>query len=749
MDTVAEHGGLSCEVGPWGGHTLQGPAEVPPSSDGSHQPSCSLVDLLRQLDTAALDRMFQGYRLRDQLHNVRAACRGLRDIVDRHVLSAAVRLYPEDLWSFAVPSPLARFTRCRDLSIRMIYRGDESGSIPDTGLTLMCGTLRSLTLAMGFQPSGVAEQRFAYRLLAATLPQLEELSLPFMPYVVGVDAWAGKRLRALTVGADFTEAEECGYLSAAQVRSIARLTQLQTLQLKCCMGMTAEGEESDDATEEEAADDEAGQPAAELLSALWDADDEATLAALSRTRSSAQLLRNLRLLLAVLPPGLKTLCVNDFLLTDRGPDGQAQLEISFSDAGQITSVIWFGRFDDDVEMTIPRTPPELNFLAAVLLPVLAARRQERLCLLDLGCLEAECRELLEEYWGRLERPLVRLLQACDRVRVDVLELKLDTSRGGVHGGTAADVAALGRLLHVLGPPAEIIVNLHGPQCSLLEQELCLYPDTGGHTRAGYERASWRCPPTAPSSTPASTTTASLATGLAARGLAAATIADVLGEVGERMWQTAGPPSDRWGTDTVMLRGPLVSVLASEDDNSALLAWLQHVERRSGGVTQPPASAGGAAVAAAAAAAVVQPGAPSSGAGSNSVAICLVAASASWALVRCRSPAGAAQLAAAAAARAPGGLLQAAVLGCSRCEWEKEFQEVIQELWDSAAGAGGSQGAATDTSSAVPAVSDPQQQQGGEQLSAGVDMAERLQQLVHFWVSVGRAVYDEHVHWKYR
>ncbi|KAG2430796.1 hypothetical protein HXX76_009772 [Chlamydomonas incerta] len=505
-------------------------------------------------------------------------------------------------WRPGQVSPLARTRRCRGLTVHLWNFGDAHNSLlaalllsgvdaavaasiqklavsSDCGLLTLCAcastlggrlpNVRALLLAPGgdWQQAHATIPRLAYSALRAALPQLDTLALLSTPGLRGLEAFAGSGLTSVESpirGAD----HGYGLLRRRCVRSLAQLTQLRHLEL--CLGRL----QADPAAwqEDDGGDDGGGggggggdapPPAA-------DEDDAATLAGLAPCYRE-QLL-SLRLLLCTAPAALETLKIRVLQMQDLQVDGLHGWGGIRGLTFRFTPTAAAGRSAvAAVEVEEVEGAASLNFLAAALLPRLAATGQRRLPLLRLGCVKDDPRGFERMLSPPLVRPFLRLEAVCDRLELWTLELLYDPETAGP-APVADAVAAVRAVVQLCGWPSQQL-------CTAGEHPWALRLSRPG-AGAGAANGGGGAATSSSSSAAASSPALSLAT-VPAEQLLRATA--------ERLWAAAtevgaaGSEDVQAGHDDpehrllLLMQGPLVKQLASGGGGHAgLRAWLANV-----------------------------------------------------------------------------------------------------------------------------------------------------------------------------
>ncbi|KAG2436213.1 hypothetical protein HXX76_006525 [Chlamydomonas incerta] len=408
--------------------------------------------------------------------------------------------------------------------------------------------------------------RLAYTALRAALPKLESLRLPCTPGLLGLEAFAGSGLTSVQ-SSDGCGEHANGVLERGHVRGLAKLTQLRHLRLCLCK---SEADHHDwQAGGGAGVDDgDAPPPAA-------DEDDAATLAGLAPCYRE-QLL-SLRLLLCTAPAALETLEILKFEMQG-GPQGGPQ-------GGRLSSELVF-RFTPTaaagrsavaaVEVHEVEGAASLNYLAAAVLPRLAATGQRRLPLLRLGHIKVYPRGLAQML-SQPQRPFVRLAAMCDRLELGTLTL-LGAPASASPPPVADALAAVRDVVQLFGwPSQQLCVWLH-PWAFRLSMRGAWdgAADGGGGSSASGGVAAAPASASASASSPAlslaTVTAEQLLRATAARLCMAAT---EVGAAGSDDLQTGRDEYQRWVL--LLLQGPLVKQLACGRSGHAMLrAWLTDV-----------------------------------------------------------------------------------------------------------------------------------------------------------------------------
>ncbi|PNW73211.1 hypothetical protein CHLRE_14g623250v5 [Chlamydomonas reinhardtii] len=398
--------------------------------------SLSLIDILRQLDHHAQHQFFAGSPVLPSAREfcgARLACHALRDIVDlSNLVNVRLRL-PCNIVAAGLrheqQSLLARFQSCRSLTIVYSEEDDVLGSCAaeqpqptpeqvaplcvSTGVGVRELRLESHTMGLADLVACVAALRLpnvrvlelrtsrqenndglrdssshtALSALRAALPLLEELRLPYTSYLLGLGAaFSGSSLTSVGVSMP-------GLLSRPQVRGLLQLQQLRNLEVLASPGEHVGGSGEIGAQAPTSVDGGGGG------GVPGDADDAATLAGLHV--GQAEQLWALRLLLTSAPPGLQRVKVSS------GFAPTAEVAI-WLEAGQVQSI----EADSGYVQT-------LNYLAAALLPRLAASGQRRVPSIKLGSLLGNATTLVS--YLQPQRPLARLLRLCDSVELEEVD----------------------------------------------------------------------------------------------------------------------------------------------------------------------------------------------------------------------------------------------------------------------------------------------------------------------------------------
>eukprot|EP00198_Chlamydomonas_reinhardtii_P005229 XP_001694565.1 predicted protein [Chlamydomonas reinhardtii] len=396
---------------------------------------------------------YLGCSIGGSLGGGRAACRMLRDVIDSHIDCVALRVWPRRLtdWRPGHASPLARFARCTTLHVNLRsspalpHHMDDEVELEDdvhpalmpwppllatmcmygvganvaSGVTslhlfadlwglpslvscaaVLSGRLthiRELALLCWHRTSGdVGNPRAAYAALAAALPRLTTLLLPFNSWLPGCGALDGSGLTHLKVE------PQCGPLLLEDARALTQIRQLTHIELGA-HHWQQQGSQT--------------QPGSPRRLSAWTREqgfprDEADAATLSRLHPEHRLAPTSEL---------------------------ADVVISF-EGGAVVGV--------EVGRAEGEAAAGLDFLAAALLPRLAATRQAQLPFLKLGYVADRCRELLR-YLTQPRRPLARLLALCERKELGVLRALQEVwdcrSLNGLSGGAEAALRRLAAL----------------------------------------------------------------------------------------------------------------------------------------------------------------------------------------------------------------------------------------------------------------------------------------------------------------
>lgn len=481
-------------------------------------PQLCLLDVLQQLGTDALDKIFKEPSSR-LTQGARLSCRALKQHVDSNLSHARFRISKGlfQQWRPGQVTPLARFCRCTRLTLSVSTDSPDSDGeddegpppldeLPDPWLATLCvagvgpdvsagirhlhlqgplelgpmaayaitlagwlHNVRKLDLEAGYSEGEPPGNLSMYAALRNAMPSLDTLVLHGRSDLPGIEALAGSSLTTLQV--------TCNYLCMDSARSLVQLTQLRTLSLSL--------EAHDVGVDEDSAAARADVPG--------DADDVETTAGLEA--KEVRQLWVLRRLLVSAPLGWQRIEVPSVHMFGR--DGQqshavASMTCVFaSSGGDLESVEVASRkawsFD-------PESPHIINYLAAIVLPRLAATGQRRLPLVKLARYAGIASDLARHL--QPQRPLARLLALCDRVQFGELAILDAATRvtspraaaGAVSEGLCAVLRACGwpEVLQ-LGPSS--FLSLEAPVTVRLK-------DTG--TRCGGGSAAG---PAAPSALP--------------------------------------------------------------------------------------------------------------------------------------------------------------------------------------------------------------------------------------------------------
>ncbi|KAG2423006.1 hypothetical protein HXX76_015604 [Chlamydomonas incerta] len=547
---------------------------------------------------------------------------------------------------------------------------------------VLAGTLRHVrTLKLNTSPCGAGGFRNFYALhsaLRGAFPALQELCLPGMACLRGLEAFAGSSLHTVRILTCYP-----GLLRHSHVRSLLRLSQLRRIDLAGAGRAIADwhndvwddADDADDADVDADAEDDAEDDAdADVpVGAVEDlALGDATLLESLRELSEEEMQEKwaVRRLLASAPLALKSL-----LLPANG------FEVHFV-GGRITRAVtseWVDYYQGG-----------LHHLAAAILPRLEATGQ-RLPLLKVEVVvegPAEVISLLQP-----QTAFARLLSKCDRVELGRLMLSVD-------GEAAAPMAAaaLQGLARAMGGglPEELVVCGSSWSCTLQMRRRCQRAEGGDGGRVAAADGRGCSDGHGPGG--AATAAGAAATELtaeqvleraAAKGWAAASAqgtASMAEAALDAYVAAAGGADSQERTSLykdlelvdVLLRGPFVRQLTcgSEAGGGAplLTNWLRSLVAAGPPPPPPPPPLDAAAAA------------PRVGMCACSFAPC--GSGSAMAVVMCDCPLTALQLhraAAAAACKTPGCLEVSAVeadcCGGEDCCWSSAIDGVIQELWD--------------------------------------------------------------------
>ncbi|KAG2454059.1 hypothetical protein HYH02_001100 [Chlamydomonas schloesseri] len=317
----------------------------------------------------------------------------------------------------------------------------------------------------------VGNPRAAYAALVAAMPRLEKLALPFNSWLPGCEALDGSSVTSIKLGFN------CGALHVEDARALTQIRQLTHLELNMDQWLLQQVPEpvrplsfwADEGEEETFPSDESD---AQVVASLHP--------------EHAEQLGALRWLLVHAPPALRSLrfkCLHGQLLPPptnsdnadkegsdgfenegeggrkRSPPEMYLDDVAISFEGGAVAFVEVGKAVGD-RGTPREVAAGLNFLAAALLPRLAATGQRQLPLLKLGCLEESSSNLLQYLVQQPRSPLVRLLELCERKELGTLRL-LELSAIAA-GPSAADndvSRALQAVVSLIGLPGYLQSDL--------------------------------------------------------------------------------------------------------------------------------------------------------------------------------------------------------------------------------------------------------------------------------------------------